>query len=157
MLQSTSKCFVFKNGNLEEKPRPHHIPTYGTIQAIKPDHRLVTYAFTPKKELLEGFAVGQTFILGKKRTMFQIVEMSDVEEGLWKDGICGTSWLELPPNYGSKFQQFQILSATMRYIIVKGLTKDNAKYIEFMIDSNSICLPDFFWEIVLKMLGTDNT
>jgi len=154
---STSKCFAFKKGNLEEKPRPHHVPTYGTIQAIKPDHRLVTYAFSLRKELLEGFADGQTFILGKKRTMFQIVELSEVEEGLWKNGICSTSWLELPPNYGSKFQQFQILSATMRYIIVKGLTKDNATYIEFMIDSKSICMPDFYWEIISKMLGTDST
>jgi hypothetical protein len=150
---STSKCYVFKKGNLEEKPRPHHVPTYGTIQAVKPDLRLITYAMSPKRELLESFVEGQTFLLGKKRTMFQIVELSTVTEGLWKNGACRTGWLELPPNYGGRFQQFQILTATMRYIIVKGVTKDEVKYVEFPIGSNNICLPDFYWEIISKMLG----
>ena len=150
---STSKCYVFKKGNLEEKPRPRHVPTYGTIQAVKPDRRLVTYAFSPKKELLTSFAEGQTFQLGKKRTMFQIVEISPVAEGLWKNGVCGTDWLELPPNYGGFFRQFQILTATMRYIIVRGTTKEEVKYVEFSFGSNNICLPDFYWEIVSKMIG----
>lgn len=156
LYPSTSKCFVFKKDNLEEKQRPHHVPTYGTIQSIKPDHMLATCAFSPRRDLLDSFVEGQTFILGKKRAMFQIVELSAVEEGQWKNGICGTGWLELPPNYGSRFQQFQILSATMRYIIVKGLTKDNLKHIEFMIDGNSICMPDFYWDIISKLLGTES-
>lgn len=156
LYPSTSKCYVFKKGNLEEKPRPHHVPTYGTVQAVKPDRRLVTYAFSPKKELLEGFAEGQTFLLGKKRTMFQIVDISPVVEGLWKNGVCGTDWLELPPNCGGYFQQFQILTATMRYMIVRGTTKDEVKYIEFpFVSSNNICLPDFYWEIISKMLGCE--
>lgn len=148
---SKSKCYVFKKGNLEEKPRPNYVPPYGTIHAIKPDCRLATYAFSPEKDLLENFVEGQTFLLGKKRTMFQIVELSPVVEGLWKNGMCGTSWLELPPNYGGYFQQFQILTATMRYIIAKGLTNDEVKYIEFPFDSNNICLPNFYWEIILKI------
>lgn len=152
---STSKCYIFKKGNLEEKPRPRHVPTYGTIQAVKPDRRLTTYAFSPKKELLTSFAEGQTFQLGKKRTMFQIVEISPVAEGLWKNGVCGTDWLELPPNYGGFFRQFQILTATMRYIIVRGTTKEEVKYVEFSFGSNNICLPDFYWEIVSKMIGDE--
>ncbi len=154
---STSKCFVYKKGNLEEKPRPHHVPTYGTIQSVKPNHMLTTCAFSPKKDLLESFADGQTFILGKKRTMFQIVKLSTVEEGSWKNGVCNTDWLELPINYGNHFQQFQILSATMRYIILKGKTQDNIKYIEFVIDGNSICIPDFYWNIISTMLGIVTT
>ncbi|VVB71173.1 Uncharacterised protein [uncultured archaeon] len=156
LYPSTSKCFVFKKGDFEEKQRPHHVPTYGTIQSIKPNHVLTTCAFSPRRALLDNFVEGQTFVLGKKRTMFQIVELSAVVEGQWKNGICGTDWLELPPNYGSRFQQFQILSATMRYIIVKGLTKDNIKYIEFIIAGNSICVPDFYWDIISKMLGTES-
>jgi len=102
---------------------------------------------------LDGFAEGQTFLLGKKRTMFQIVELSPVTEGLWKNGVCDTDWLELPPDYGGYFQQFQILAATMRYIIVRGMTKDKVKYVEFPLGNNNICLPDFYWEIISKMLG----
>ena len=152
---STSKCYVFKKGNLDEKPRPHHVPTYGTVQAVKPDRRLTTYAFSPKKELLEIFIEGQTFLLGKKRTMFQIIELSPVAEGLWKNGACSTDWLELPPNYGGYFQQFQILTATMRYIIVRGMTKDEVKYVDFPLvgnNGNNICLPEFYWETISKML-----
>jgi len=152
---STSKCYVFKKGNLQVKPRPNHVPTYGTIQAVKPDRQLVTYAFSPKRELLEGFAEGQTFLLGKKRTMFQIVEQSPVAEGLWKNGVCVTDWLELPPNCGGYFQKFQILTATMRYMIVRGMTKDEVKYVEFPLSSNNICLPYFYLEIISKMLGCE--
>ncbi|HOT06813.1 MAG TPA: hypothetical protein PLI05_02955 [Methanotrichaceae archaeon] len=148
---STSKCYIFKKGYLEEKPRPHHVPTYGTIQAVKPNHRLVTYAFSQKREILDGFAEGQTYLLGKKRTMFQIIELSPVEEGSWKNGVCGTNWLELPPNYGGYFKQYQILAATMRYIIIRGTTKDYVEYIEFRLGENNICLPDFYWEIASKM------
>ncbi len=152
---STSKCYVFKKGNLDEKPRPHHVPTYGTVQAVKPDRRLTTYAFSPKKELLESFIEGQTFLLGKKRTMFQIIELSAVAEGLWKNGACSTEWLELPPNYGGYFRQFQILTATMRYIIVRGMTRGEVKYVDFPLvgnNGNNICLPEFYWETISKML-----
>ena len=148
---STSKCYVLKRGNLEERPRPYNVPTYGTIQAVKPDRRLVTYAFSPRREALEDFAQEQTFLLGKKRTMFQIITLSPVAEGLWREGVCETDWLELPPNYGGFFQQFQILTASMRYIIVTGITKDEVKYIEFPMCSNNIRLPEFYWEIVSKM------
>jgi len=150
---STSRRYIFKRGGLDEKERPYHVPTYGTVQAVKPDRRLKTFAFAPEREPLDGFTQGQTFLLGKKRTMFQIVELSPLAEGLWKSGVCDTGWLELPPNYGRYFQQFQILTATMRYIIVKGVTKDEVKFVEFPLDSNIIRLPDFYWEIISEMLA----
>lgn len=62
---STGRSYMFKKGSLEAKDRPYYVPTYGTIQAIKPDQRLVTYGLSAKPELLESFAEGQTFLLGK--------------------------------------------------------------------------------------------
>ncbi|TRZ67186.1 MAG: hypothetical protein D4Q77_03485 [Methanothrix sp.] len=150
---NTSRCYVFKKGSLKEKGRPYHVPTYGTIQAVKPDRRLETYVISPENELLDGFAEGQTFLLGKKRTMFQIVDQSPVTEGLWKKGECTTAWLELPPDYGGHFRQFQILTATMRYIILRGLTQEDIDYVEFPLPDGTICLPDFYWELVSKMIG----
>ncbi|MGB9872645.1 MAG: hypothetical protein ACPLYD_13395 [Anaerolineae bacterium] len=146
---STSKAYVFKKGALEEKKnRPYHVPTYGTIQAVKPDQRLITYAFSPRRALLEAFAEGQTFILGKKRTMFQIVGLSAVVEGMQKRGECTTGWLELPPNYGGHFQSFEVVAATMRYIILRGTTRGEVSYVEFIFPGGSLCLPDFYLALV---------
>jgi len=149
---STSKSYVFKKGSLQEKGRPYHVPTYGTIQAVKPDRRLSTYAFSPRRELLDGFEEGQTFLLGKKRTMFQISKLSPVAEGSWKKGRCRTWWLELPPDYGEYFQQFQIFAATMRYIILKGQTKDDTSYAEFSFPDGGLCLPDFYWDLISRLI-----
>lgn len=145
---STSRRYVFKKGMLEERDRPYHVPTYGTIQAIKPNRRLVTYAFSPKQELLEGFAEGQTFLLGKKRTMFQILLLSDIVEGKQAKGECVTSWLQLPSEYGKYFKQFEISVVTMRYVIVRGVTKDPGEYVEFCFENSNLCLPDFYLRVI---------
>jgi len=145
---STSRAYVFKKGGLEEKDRPYHVPTYGTIQAVKPDRRLTTYAFSPSRELLEKFAESQTFILGKKRTMFQIADLSAMVEGTQKQGECTTGWLELPPNHGSHFQSFEVLTATMRYIVLRGITREEVDYVEFPFPEGGLCLPDFYLEVV---------
>lgn len=145
---STSRSYVFKKGGLEEKDRPYHVPTYGTIQAVKPDRRLVTYAFSPRRELLDSFAEGQTFILGKKRTMFQVIEISELVEGIREKGQCTTGWwLQLPPNYGGRFRQFEVLAATMRYLILKGTTREEVEFVRFPPSSQVspiLCLPDFY-------------
>lgn len=145
---STSRSYLFKKGALEEKSRPYHVPTYGTIQAVKPNQRLATYAFSPRRELLDDFAEGQTFLLGKKRTMFQIADLSVVVEGAQKQGECTTAWLELPPNYGGRFQSFEVLAATMRYVILRGKTREKVSYIEFSFPEGSLCFPDFYLELV---------
>lgn len=145
---STSQSYVFQEKGFRVKSRPYHVPTYGTIQAVKPDCRLVTYAFSPTRELLERFAEGQTFLLGKKRTMVQIVDLSSVVKGTWKQGECMTWWLEGPPNFGGHFRSFEVLAATMRYIILRGTTREEVKYVEFPFSEDELCLPDFYLERV---------
>jgi hypothetical protein len=126
--------------------RAYYVPTYGRIESILPDHRLLTYAISPLLAELEWFTTGQTFILGKKRTMFQIVNLSGVIEGTWKQGICMTNWLELPPSYGDRLQSFEVLAATMRYVILRGATREEIRYVEFPFPGGSLCLPDFYLE-----------
>ena len=148
---STSRSYVFKKAGLEEKDRPYHVPTYGTIQAIKPDQRLVTYGFSTRRELLEGFNEGQTFLLGKKRTMFQITELSEVAEGRWRSGKCTTGWLELYRCYGyywQYFERFEVLAVTMRYIILRGTTRQEVSYMEFVFPNNRLCIPDFYLQLL---------
>lgn len=141
---STSRSYVFKKGVLEEKDRPYHVPTYGTIQGIIPDQRLSTYAFSSEKELLEAFEYNQVFLMGKKRTMFQLIKITKVVEGKWKQGICKTGWLEIPLQLMSNFQQYEILAATMRYFICRGVTWEDTQYAEFNFDNGSLCLPRFY-------------
>jgi hypothetical protein len=143
---STSKAYTFRSGNLEEKDRPYHVPTYGTIQAITPNHRLVTLAFSPRQELLEKYAVDQTFLLGKKRTMFQIMEISPCVEGQWMKRECLTPWLELPPGEISRFRSFQVMAATMRYVLLRGQTREEISCVNFQLQEESFCLPDFYLE-----------
>lgn len=126
--------------------RAYYVPTYGRIESILPDHRLFTYGISPRRDELEWFSAGQTFILGKKRTMFQIVSLSPIVEGVEKQGECTTSWLEFPPNYGGRFQRFEVLSATMRYMILRGTTREEVSYMEFPFPDGFLCLPDFYLE-----------
>jgi hypothetical protein len=81
---STSQSYVRKGKGFQAKGRPYHVPTYGTIQAIKPDRRLVTYAFSPRRELVEVYTGGQIFLLGTKRTRVPSV---DVSSGVEADGV----------------------------------------------------------------------
>jgi hypothetical protein len=145
---STSKAYVFRKGGLEEKDRPYHVPTYGTIQAVKPDRRMITCAFSPKRELLEEFAEEQTFVLGKKRTMFQIVNLSAVVKGERGHGECTTGWLELPPRYGVQFCNFEVLTATMRYLIIRGTVREATDYVAFPLPEGPICLPAFYLDLI---------
>lgn len=122
-------------------------PTYGRIESILPDHRLFTYAVSPGLAELERFAAGQIFIMGKKRTMFQIMSLSSAVEGAWESGECMTSWLETPPNYAVRFHSFEVLAATFRYIILRGKTPENGRYLKFDFPQTVLCLPDFYVEL----------
>lgn len=152
---TTSRSYAFTRGQLGEKDRPYYVPTYGTIQAIRPDQRLVTYAFAPRQELLLAFADGQTYMLGKKRTMFQITALSAIAAGQWNRGRCTTSWLELPPDYGRHFQRFEVLAGTLRYIILRGTTRQDVSYVEFSFPDSALCLPDFYLEQIPIPLPPD--
>lgn len=142
---TTSKSYVIKNGAVEkENTHPAHVPIYGTIESLLPDHRLTTSAFSAERALLDSFAQGQTFLLGKKRTMIQIMDLSPVVEGVEQDGTCATGWLELPPTSAGRFQSFEVAAATMRYLIIRGTTREEGGYVEFAIGDEPLRLPSFY-------------
>ena len=123
---------------------PYFVPTYGRIEGILPDQRMLAYAFSPNRAEVEWFRTSQTFLMGKTRTMFQVTELSEVAEGAWRQGYCATGWLELPPLYGGRFQSFTILAATMRYLILQGTTKEEVEHVEFQFPEETLRLPDFY-------------
>ena len=138
---TTSKSYGFdKSGKLKRQSRPHHTPTYGTWQGIKPDHHLVTYMFASEKALLEAFAVDQTFLLGKKRTMMQITQLNEIITGENRTGSCLTPFLQVPSTGVSFFQNFEILAGTMNYVVMRGTTQSKTEYVKFGAD---LALPNF--------------
>lgn len=126
--------------------RAHFVPTYGSIEGILPDHSLLAYTLSPHRKELEWFTINQTFLMGKKRTMFQITNLSEVAEETKQQGQCQTWWLGLPTDYSIRFQSFEILGATLRYIVLRGTTQPETKHIKFTFIDQSICFPDFYIE-----------
>lgn len=146
---STSKQFKFdRKGKLKDAKRPSRVPTYGTWQGILPDRRLHTVALARDMALLEAFEVDQTYLLGKKRTMMQITSLSTIAGGEEKRGVCKTSLLQLKPVKIDRFRSFDVLAATIRYLILRGETRNEEEYVEFAIEmkrcSVTYALPRFY-------------
>jgi hypothetical protein len=147
---STSQQFKFdRRGDLQQTGRPSRVPTYGTWQGILPDRRLHTVALARGPALLETFEVGQTYLLGKKRTMMQVTKLSEIVQGEEKHGTCQTGLLELTPDAITLFRTFDVVAATMRYLILHGETRVEDGYVEFdlpgMLHSGApLALPRFY-------------
>lgn len=146
IFPSTSRVYSFnrETKSLRVGSRPRHVPTYGSWQAVQPDRRLATYTFSPNPEFLQFYCEGQIFLLGKKRTMFQIVELSSIVVGKWCQGECTTPWLQGTPDFGNRFRQFEIFAVTMRHIVLRGTVRNTVKYLEFPLPDGELRLPDFY-------------
>lgn len=125
------------------------LPKYGNIEWILPNNYFLTFAFSTEKEYLNNYYKDQTFYMGKKRTMFQIEEMSEVVVGECKEREAE---LFLPIQVSNeeieKFNYYNILTLTQRYVLVKGKTKEADIYkwkINFK-GLDEIQLPGFFVE-----------
>jgi len=124
-----------------------NLPTYGNIEWILPNNYFLTFAFSTDKEYLNNYYKDQTFYMGKKRTMFQIEQMSKV---VVSECEKREAELFLPIQVSNeeieKFNYYNILTLTQRYILVKGKTKETNVY-NWKIDFkglNEIQLPEFF-------------
>ena len=92
--------------------------------------------------------MGQTYLLGKKRTMVQITSLSETVPGEEKQGTCHTGLLQLAPDSIDHFRSFDVMAATMRYLILRGETRSEEGYIEFKLhiahDVIQLTLPKFY-------------
>ena len=130
--------------------RPSYVPTFGNIESILPDHRMLVYAFSSQEEELSWFRTKQVFLLGKKRTMMQICETSEIYQGQEETGACETGFLQLRSDDMKHFTSFEILAGTMRYIIARGSVKPDTRYTSFGLTvpylGLRLVLPDFVLE-----------
>jgi hypothetical protein len=134
---------------MDGKSRRYYCPTYGRIESVLPDHRIFTWMLSPRLEELQWFRVNQTFTLGKKRTMVQVTELSQVTSGEYREGICRTPYLQVTPEAVQKYASFEILAATARYVLVSGELRNVEPYWEFgdlSINGSecSLSVPEFY-------------
>ena len=113
---------------IDGKKRGYYCPTYGRIESILPNHWIFTWALSPHQDELHWFQVNQTFMLGKKRTMVQITQLSHVVLGEYVEGICTTPYLQVSPTQVQNFARFEIMAATARYVLVSGELRDIEPY-----------------------------
>lgn len=139
--------------------RPYFVPTYGRIEGVLPDHRLLTCALSPQESELEGFALGQTFLMGKKRTMFQITGTSQVAELVETEGdapIEECQPVQVRMDEISNFHEYEVLAGTARYLLVRGRTADTSLGTSFASPDETLrlkrVLPTFWVEKVEQML-----
>jgi len=137
----TDKYFDFdrKTKMLKQSDRPYFIPTYGSIEGILPGQVMETWGFSKSKSLIETYQVGQTFMLGKKRTMFQLMEVSKIEVCEEYPNGGQTSCVTIPVDGIREFYEYEVLVATARYLLVRG--KVNKAIIRGTIYSHWVALP----------------
>lgn len=107
--------------------RPYYVPTYGRIESVLPDHKMLTFGLSPNLRELEDFAAGQTFLLGKKRTMFQLIDVSSVVElrELQNTAIIDECQpVQVKLDEVRNFHEYEILAGTARYLLVRGQTSE---------------------------------
>jgi len=129
--------------------RPYYVPTYGRIESILPNHRLFTCALSFNQSELESFGPGQIFMLGKKRTMMQVIELSNIVPGRRAEGTCSTPFLQIQPGGIGQFARFEALAATTRYILVRGELRAANPYwelrgISIARSEHNLNIPEFY-------------
>ncbi len=139
--------------------RPYFVPTYGRIEGVLPDHRLLTCALSSQESELEGFALGQTFLMGKKRTMFQITDVSGIEELVEVEDdapIEECQPVQVSVTEVSNFREYEILAGTARYLLVRGRALETSLGTSFGSSNGTLeskrILPAFWVEKVGQIL-----
>lgn len=131
------------------------LPKFGSIETILPNRRFSTLALSLDADLLLNFQLGQVFCMGKKRTMFQIAQLTEIMEGTFKHTSCITPFLQIRPQDSLRFQRFQIIAGTQRYMVLRGETHEEAHW-EFTSISengqNASGIPQFAIEEFLNCI-----
>lgn len=94
-------------------------PTYGSMETILPNNYIVTYGVSADKRLLQSYNKDSIYLMGKKRTMFQITDLSEVMfcEILNSGKIVPT---QVARDDIIHFSEYNIHAITMRYLLISG-------------------------------------
>jgi hypothetical protein len=119
---------------------------------------MFTCAISAQLEELQQFREGQIFLLGKKRTMFQLVHCSETQELRnieQSDEIEEYAPIQVKLSEMQNFREYQVLAATARYLFVRGrIVAERTEYVADFFGLNRKCImPDFWIERVRVLLG----
>ncbi len=136
-------------------------PTYGRIESVLPNHWLFACSLSPSREQLEWYRVGQTFLMGKKRTMFQLIAHSTVEK-LTEPKVAGRideyHPIQIEVSEVKRFSEYEILAGTARYLLVRGRSPEASWEVSFANFADMPVLrrilPGFWVEQVQKLLSS---
>ncbi len=136
------------------------LPKYGSMESIIAGQQFYTVGFSPKHEELDSFTVGQTFVMGKKRTMFQIALLSSSTAGEQiREQVCRCDFVQVQPRDVTFFSGIEVLAATRRYLVLRGETKPVAA-LRFHFDKpflGEVLIPEFVLQPFLDQLGLRST
>jgi hypothetical protein len=140
--------------------RPYYVPTYGRIESVLPDHRLITCGLSEAADELKCFQIGQTFMMGKKRTMFQILDVSAITDlGPAEADFPIEECQPVQVNTGEvkNFREYEILAGTARYLLVRGRSSGGSLIasFSFSVDTPAVrrVLPSFWVDRVQQILA----
>lgn len=135
-------------------------PTYGRIESVLPDHKLFTCALSPRRAELEWFTPGQTFLLGKKRTMFQLIGASSLTELVESDESAALEQyqpVQIKLDDVKNFREYEVIAGTARYLLVRGVStqaSQAASFGEFAeLGPTRRLLPTFWVERVSQLIS----
>lgn len=114
--------------------RRFYCPTYGRIESVLPDHRLFTCALSPRRDELESYRTGQTFLMGKKRTMFQLMCASGLTQLLQADDSASIEEqqpVQVQLDEINNFREYQVIAGTARYLLVRGVSSRSSFAAQF--------------------------
>lgn len=132
------------NAGVQENEK---MPKFGNIESLLPNNYFIVFAFSLDKEYLKNYYLGQTFYMGKKRTMFQIENISNIRSST-ENKIKADIQLpiQIERNEIKNFDYYNIVTLTRRYMLIKGKT-DKIKNFSWKLDYKNIQninLPSFF-------------
>jgi hypothetical protein len=122
---------------------------------------MLTFGLSPNPQELQDFIIGQTFLMGKKRTMFQLIDVSNVVE-LFKGEdtapIDECQPVQVKLDEVRNFREYEILAGTARYLLVRGQTSETPLVASFSSSTDELpglrrVLPAFWVEQVRARLS----
>ncbi|GIM46262.1 hypothetical protein DNHGIG_18110 [Collibacillus ludicampi] len=116
---STSESIVYdKKGEWKSGSR-NNLATFGSIESVLPNQLLYTIGISEDKELLSRYQRQDVYLMGKKRTMFEVVDVSEVTS-LEEEEFQETVPVQVQMNQLNQYASYTILDVNARYFLVEG-------------------------------------
>ncbi|MFC4769538.1 hypothetical protein ACFO8Q_19600 [Effusibacillus consociatus] len=153
IVPSTSKSTVFdKKGNRNFIDR-NNIATFGSIESVLPNQKVFTIGISKEERFLSCYAPQDVYLMGKKRTMFEVLGVSDVVR-LQEDELQETIPTQVQMEDLNEYFSYTIHDVNARYFLVQGKALKCWR-VHFYLDGKSITrfLPGVFVERAERYFG----